>query len=157
MNGRPYTRADYLAIKSATRRACEDAGPLHEIAANTRCDPAQLSRYGNPERPEFIPLDIAMDLDALSGGDRVLRAWAELRGYELIRDERGVMVEDTLRHIGNVGRAAGNLHATMCEAAADGTVTPLEAKRIERASTDLDDANELLAADMRRIQAGDRQ
>lgn len=155
MTARPYTRADYLAIKSATRRACEDAGPLHEIAACTRADKSQLSRYGNPDQPEFIPLDIAMDLDALSGGDRILRAWAELRGYELIRDERGVMVEDTLRHIGNVGRAAGNLHATMCEAAADGKVTPLEAKRIERAATDLDDANESLSADMRRIRAGD--
>lgn len=53
-------------------------------------------------------------------------------------------------------RAAGNLHATMCEAAADGKLTSLEAKRIERASTDLDDANELLSADMRRIQAGER-
>ena len=97
-----------------------------------------------------------MDLDALSGGGRILRAWAELRGYELIRNDRGIKVEDTLRHIGNVGRASGNLHATMCEAAADGKVTPIEAKRIERAATDLDDANELLSADMRRIQAGDR-
>lgn len=156
MTGRPYTRADYLAIKSATRRACEDAGPLHEIATCTRADPSRLSRYGNPEEVEFIPLDVAMDLDALSGGDRILRAWAELRGYELVRDDRGVKVEDTLRHIGNVGRASGNLHATMCEAAADGKVTPIEAKRIERAATDLDDANEMLSADMRRIQAGER-
>lgn len=155
MTGRPYTRADYLAIKSATRRACEDAGPLHDIAANTRCDPAQLSRYGNPERPEFIPLDIAMDLDALSGGDRILRAWAELRGYDLVREERGIRVENTLRHIGNVGLAAGELHATMCEAASDGKITPLEAKRIERKSANLDDANDLLAADMRRLQAGE--
>lgn len=153
MNGRPFTRADYLAIKSATRRACEDAGPLHQIADSTRADPAALSRYGNADRPEFIPIDIAMDLDALSGGDRILRAWAELRGYELIRDEKGVAIEDTLRHVGEVGRAAGQLHSTMCEAVADGKVTPLEAARIERAASVLDDANENLSADMRRIQA----
>lgn len=151
--GRPFTRADYLAIKSATRRACEDAGPLHQIADSTRADPAALSRYGNPERPEFIPLDIAMDLDALSGGDRILKAWAELRGFDLVKNERGVAVECTFRHIANVGRAAGDLQGTMCEAVSDGKVTPLEAARIERAATNLDDATDLLAADMRRIQA----
>lgn len=153
MNGRPYTRADYLAIKSATRRGCEDAGPLHSIAENTRCDAARLSRYGNAESPEFIPLDVAMDLDALSGGDRILRAWAELRGYELVREEKGVAVENMFRHIGDVGKVSGELHSEMCSAIADGTVTPLEAARVERASSNLDDANERLAADMRRIRA----
>src|SRR4051812_37079712 len=99
MTARPYTRADYLAVKSATRRACDDAGPLNSIAVHTRCDAARLSRYGNADGPEFIPLDIAMDLDALSGGDRILRAWAELRGYDLVRDEKGVAVEDARHHV----------------------------------------------------------
>lgn len=154
MTGRPYTRADYLAIKSATRRACEDAGPLHEIAANTRADTAALSRYGNPERGEFIPLDIAMDLDALSGGDRMLRAWAELRGYELVRDEKGIATEDMTRHIGSVGMEAGELISEMCQAAADGKITPREAEAVERRAEDVIDNVRLLQADMRRVRAG---
>jgi hypothetical protein len=153
MTGRPYTRADYLAIKSATRRACEDAGPLHEIAANTRADTAQLSRYGNAERSEFIPLDIAMDLDALSGGDRILRAWAELRGYELMRDEKGVAIEDMTRHIGAVGVEAGELISEMCNAIADSRVTPREAEAIERRADDVIDNVTLLKGDMRRVRA----
>jgi hypothetical protein len=153
MTGRPYTRADYLAIKSATRRACEDAGPLHEIAANTRADKSQLSRYGNPDQAEFIPLDIAMDLDALSGGDRILRAWAELRGYDLVRDERGVRVEDMTRHIGAVGVEAGELISEMCNAAADGKITPREAEAVERRADDVIDNVTLLKADMRRVRA----
>jgi hypothetical protein len=153
MNGRPYSRADYLAIKSATRRACEDAGPLHEIAACTRSDPSQLSRYGNPEKSEFIPLDVAMDLDALSGGDRLLRAWAELRGYELLRDERGVKVEDMTRHIGAVGIESGELISEMCNAVADGKVTNREAEAIESRAEDVKDNITLLQADCRRIRA----
>ncbi|MGM4891235.1 phage regulatory CII family protein [Tardiphaga sp. 839_C3_N1_4] len=153
MTGRPYTRADYLAIKSATRRACEDAGPLHEIATNTRSDPAQLSRYGNPERNEFIPLDVAMDLDALSGGDRILRAWAELRGYDLVRDEKGVAVEDMTRHIGAVGVESGELISEMCNAIADAKITPREAEAIERRAEDVLDNVRLLQSDMRRVRA----
>lgn len=153
MNGRPYNRADYLGIKSATRRACEDAGPLHEIAACTRSDPSQLSRYGNPEKSEFIPLDVAMDLDALSGGDRILRAWAELRGFELVRDEKGVAVEEMARHIGAVGVETGELISEMCNAISDGNVTPREAEAVERRASDVEDNIALLRADCRRIRA----
>lgn len=155
MTGRPYTRADYLAIKSATRRACEDAGPLHEIAANTRCDPAQLSRYGNPERSEFIPLDIAMDLDALSGGDRILRIWAELRGYELVRDERGVRIEDARHHVSSVLKETGEAVSAIGDVITPKGATPIAAARAERELTDVIDAAERARADMRRIQVGE--
>lgn len=153
MTGRPYTRADYLAIKSATRRACDDAGPLHEIAACTRADKSQLSRYGNPDQPEFIPLDIAMDLDALSGGDRVLRAWAELRGYELIREEKGVAVENPVQHAGCIGKEAGEVLVAISEVMRK--PTPTNAAKAERELQDLKDVTDLAEADMRRIRAGD--
>lgn len=154
MTGRPYTRADYLALKSAFRRACEDAGPLSSIAEYTRVDPALLSRYGNPDRPEFPPVDVMMDVDALSGGDRCLRAWADLRGCELVREERGVQTEDITRHIGAVGIESGELISEMCNAAADGKVTPREAEAIERRAEDVKDNITLLQGDCRRIRAG---
>lgn len=138
---------------SVTRRACEDAGPLHGIATNTRADKSQLSRYGNPDQPEFIPLDVAMDLDALSGGDRILRAWADLRGFALVREERGTQTEDITRHIGAVGIESGELISEMCNAAADGKVTPREAEAIERRAEDVKDNISLLQADCRRIRA----
>lgn len=151
--GRPFRREDYLAIKSAVRRACEDAGPLHSIAVHTRVDPARLSMYGNPERQEFIPLDVAMDLDALSGGDRILRAWAEARGFDLMRDERGVAVEDMHRHVGAVGKETGELISEMCTAVADGKVSPVEASRIEAEAEQVIDNVRLLQGDMRRVRA----
>lgn len=157
MTARPYTRADYLAIKSAFRRACEDAGPLATIAEYTRVDPALLSRYGNPDRPEFPPVDVMMDIDALSGGDRCLRALAEIRGYELIREERGVKIEDMNRHIGAVGVETGELISEMCNAVADNKVTPREAEAIERRAEDVKNNITLLQNDCRRIRAGGEQ
>ncbi|MDB5620544.1 hypothetical protein [Tardiphaga sp.] len=153
MNGRPYTRADYLAIKSATRRSCEDAGPLHEIAANTRADTAALSRYGNAERPEFIPIDVAMDLDALSGGDRILRAWAEMRGYDLVREEKGIAVEDARHHVSAVLKETGEAIIAMGDVVGPKAPTPLAAARAERELDDVIDAAERARADMRRIRA----
>lgn len=152
MTARPYTRADYLAIKSAFRRACEDAGPLATIAEYTRVDPALLSRYGNPDRPEFPPVDVMMDVDALSGGDRCLRALAEIRGYELVREERGVAIENPIQHAGCVGKEAGEALVAISEVVRK--PTPLNAARAERELQDLKDVTDLAEADMRRIRAG---
>ena len=151
MMTRPFSRADYLAIKTATRRSCEDASPLHQIAEYTRCDQAQLSRYGNAERSEFIPLDIAMDLDTLSGGDRILRAWAKLRGYELIRDEKGIAVEDMRHHAASILKETGEAIQAMGDVV--GRSTPAAAAVCERELEDASDAIELAQADCRRIRA----
>lgn len=149
--GRPYTRAEYLAIKSAVRRACEDAGPLHSIAEHTRVDPPRLSAYGNPERPEFVPLDVAMDLDAYSGGDRILKAWAALRGYELMRNENGVAVEDTARQLGAVCKEVGEAINAIGDVAA--RPTPFSAARAEKEISQAKDVLDLAETNMRRIQA----
>lgn len=154
MNSRPYRKEDYLALKAATRRATEDAGRLADIAERTRIDASRISNAGNPNAAEFLPIDVAMDLDALAGDDRILRAWAEMRGYELHKIERGVAVESMSRHIGAVGKESGELISEMCEAVADGKVTPAEALRIEQAAEDVRDNVLRLQADCRRIRAG---
>ena len=152
---RPYNRADYLAIKTAFRRACEDCGiPLSEIATHTRVSAALLSAYGDGNRPEFPPVDIMLDVDAQSGGDRCLHAIAELRGYSLEREERGVRVEDMHRHVGAVGKESGELISEMCGAISDGKLSSNEAERIERLGHSLMDYVRLLNADMRRVRAG---
>lgn len=150
---RPFTRADYNAIKTATQFAIDDVGTLAQVAEHTRVGVTRLSEYANRDHPFFIPLDVAMDLDTLSGGARILKAYAAALGYDLVLNEKGVRVECTLRHIGEVGKASGNLHAAMCDAASDGKITPTEAERIERKATILDDATDLLRGDMRRIRA----
>ncbi|MGY3609904.1 MULTISPECIES: phage regulatory CII family protein [unclassified Bradyrhizobium] len=153
MNARPYRQQDYLALKAATRRATAEAGTLAEVAKHTRTHGSMLSKYGNPNEHEFAPIDVAMDLDALAGDDRILRAWAEMRGYDLVKDERGVAVESMAQHVGSVGRESGELISEMCTALADGKVTPNEALRIENAGEDLKDNVTRLQDDCRRIRA----
>lgn len=153
-DSRPYRNEDYLAIKAATRRATKEAGKLADVADRTRIDASRISKAGNPNEAEFLPIDVAMDLDALAGDDRILRAWAEMRGYDLHKIERGVAVENMARHIGAVGKESGELISEMCEAVADGKVTPAEALRIEEAAEDVRDNVTRLQADCRRIRAG---
>jgi hypothetical protein len=154
VNSRPYRNEDYLALKAATRRATKEAGTLADVAEHTRIDASRISKAGNPNEHEFLPIDVAMDLDALAGDDRILRAWAEMRGYDLHKIERGVAVENMSRHIGAVGKESGELISEMCEAVADGKVTPAEALRIEQAAEDVRDNVLRLQADCRRIRAG---
>lgn len=153
MNERPYRNSDYLALKAATRRATIEAGTLADVAKRTRIDATRISKAGNPNENEFLPLDVAMDLDALAGDDRILRAWAELRGYDLVKDEKGVAIEDMARHVGSVGKESGELISEMCSAVADGKVTPAEASRIENAAEDVKDNIVRLQDDCRRIRA----
>jgi hypothetical protein len=152
-SSRPYRNEDYLALKAATRRATKEAGTLADVAERTRLDASRISKCGNPNESEFLPIDVAMDLDALAGDDRILRAWAEMRGYDLLKAERNVAVEDMARHIGAVGKESGELISEMCEAVADGKVTPAEALRIEEAAEDVRDNVTRLQADCRRIRA----
>lgn len=154
MNDRPYRHADYLSLKAATRRATMEAGKLADLAKRTRIDPSRISKAGNPNEAEFLPIDVAMDLDALAGDDRILRAWAELRGFELVKDERNIAIENMARHIGAVGKESGELISEMCSAVADGRVSPAEASRIETAAEDVKDNVVRLQEDCRRIRAG---
>jgi hypothetical protein len=152
---RPFTRADYLALKAATRRACETAGPLASIAGHTRADATLLSRYGNPELDVFVPIDVALDIDALSGQDNLLRAWAELRGYDLItRDAPTLDQPDAMaRHLAPVAKELSDVIGELATAKVE---TPAAAARVEKEVAEAADALRDLAADCRRVRAGDR-
>lgn len=154
-SGRPYCRADYLALKAATRRCCEAAGSLADISQHTRVDPALLSRYGNSINDTFVPLDVALDLDALAGQDVLLRTWAELRGFDLVAREREPNVENKLAdHIPAVAKELGDVVVQLAETKID---TPAAALRIEAEIAQADHALENLARDCRAVRAGGGQ
>jgi hypothetical protein len=129
--GRPFTSADYLGLKAATRRACEQAG-LHKTAAHTRVDPALLSRYGNPEATCFAPIDVAMDLDALAGSHEILEAWADRCGFSLVpldaeaRADRGRLAD----HTPTLLKEFSDVVNELSQASARRTDTPAGAMRL---------------------------
>jgi hypothetical protein len=150
-DSRPYARADYLAIKAATRRACVEAGPLNEIAAQTRVDPAQLSRYGNVEERVFAPVDVAMDLDRLAGGNTILAAWAQVAGFELVPHELHARASRLFDHVAAIAR---DMSAVIAEIAEPKDDTPARAREVETAAAEAVDALDQLRTDCRRVIAG---
>jgi hypothetical protein len=154
MTGRPYTKADYLAIKTAFKLDCEDCGSLALVAEYTRVDKTLLSRYGNPNQPEFPPLDVVLDVGALSGGDRTLKEMARLRGYDLTKDERGVAIESPVQHAGTISKEVGEAIVALSDVIRK--PTPTNAAKAARELHDVREVVELATDDMHRIQAGDR-
>lgn len=131
------TDAQY-AFKAAVRRAVKIAGGPNAAAELVRADAARLSRYGNVDAPEFAPVDVCFELDRAAGDNVILRAWADLCGVDITPrniDER--VSHDLTVAAGQVARESGELISATIDAAADGKVTPNEAKAIDEAAADL--------------------
>lgn len=120
-----------IALKAAVRHAVRLAGGPVAASEFTRVDPARLSRYGNPSDPMFAPIDVAADLDLASGDDVILRAWANLRGYELTPREAETVLGDLRHSAGTLARETGALVSDAVDALADGALTPHEATRLD--------------------------
>lgn len=124
------------ALKAATRRATRMAGGSKAASKDLRVDQGRLSNYGNPESALYAPVDVAFDLDRLAGDHVVLRAWADLCGFDLTPrkvDER--ITADLVAAAGASALDAGELVSVVIEAASDGDLTNNEGRAIlERAS-----------------------
>ncbi len=134
---KPFTDAQF-AFKAAARRAVQMAGGPNAAALVTRADAARLSRYGNLDAPEFAPIDVAFDLDKAAGDHVMLRAWADLLGYDLTpRNADATAVADLTHAAGQVARESGELISAAIEAGADGNLTPNEARRLDEEAAEL--------------------
>lgn len=128
---RPYEFADYALLKSATHKAVKLAGPLAEVCRHTRLDAGTISRAGNMAESNFLPLDVAVDLDKLAGDDVILRAMARLRGYELVPIKKAHCAIDLVRDAGDAAKETGELVKAIADAARDGRYSPREAREID--------------------------
>lgn len=149
---RPFTRADRNAIKTAFRMACEDIGTLAQVADITRVNITRLSNYGNREHSDFPPIDIAMDVDAASGGHRILKAFAAALGCDVVaKDDPRVAVECPMQDAAAIMKEAGEAMSALAEVVK--RPCPNNAKQAERELIELGDVVELAEANARRIQA----
>jgi hypothetical protein len=135
--GQRFSDAQY-ALKAATRRAVTMAGGCTALANTTRVDAARLSRYGNIHEMSFAPIDVAQQLDEAAGDHVILRAWADLAGFDLVpREASKAICADVTRQAGEIAKDAGELVSTAIEAAADGSLTPNESIRIDNEAADV--------------------
>lgn len=134
---KPLSDAQY-AFKAAVRRAVKMAGGNSAAAEVVRAHGSQLSNYGNTDQPTFAPVDIAFELDRAAGDHVILRAWADLCGFDLVdRNAEANASADLTVAAGQVARESGELVSAAIEASADGIVTPREAASINEAASDL--------------------
>ncbi len=134
---KPLTDSQY-AFKAAVRRAVKMAGGPHAAADVVRVDAPRLSRYGNSDAPEFAPVDVCFELDRAAGDSVILRAWADLCGFELTpRNVDGKITDGLTAAAGQIARGSGELVSDVIEAGSSG-VTPAKARQIDEAASDLE-------------------
>lgn len=128
--GRYLPRSDYMAIKAATRDLMAECGGVTRCAQVTRSDAGNLSRYGNPQEGQFMPLDVAADLEAECGDPIVTRCLASLSHVGLVDRPRPVRPADHVRAIGDIAREVADVISAQSSAAADGVIDESEAAEV---------------------------
>jgi len=146
---RPHSSADYLALKTATKLAAELAGQsLGCVAKRTRLDAGTISRAGNPRENNFLPLDVALDLDTMTGDHTILRTYARLLGFDLVPLHSAAIVSGLSVKAGYAAREGGEMVAKILESAADGQVTPREAREVLKEADELELVTSAIKHDM---------
>ncbi len=124
--------SDFALLKSATRAAVRSAGPIAVLANETRLDGGTISRAGNLRETNYIPIDDAVRIDAMTGDCRIVRAMARLLGYRLVPINAQDNSQPSLVHdAGIMAREAGELVSDTIEVSADGNITPNEARIVD--------------------------
>lgn len=135
---KPLTDHQY-AFKAAVRRAVKMAGGCNSV--ETRVDAPRLSRYGSNSEPEFAPIDVCFELDVAAGDPVILRAWADLLGFDLVArdDAADQLARDVTAIAGEIAFEAGATVNTTLQALADGTHSLSDARQIDERAADLQD------------------
>lgn len=116
MNAEGLTHTDYL-IKDASRRAIQAAGGCRKLSDMTRLDATRFSRCGQSTTREFLPLDVAVQIDAMGGDecDIILREWARQRGYVLQPVHLAPSDMRALEHIPSILKSVADLATLLVE------------------------------------------
>lgn len=78
--------SDY-ALKAATRRLLERVGGCVQAAHVTRVGKSTLHRYGDPQAPDFMPIDIVLQLEVEAGEPLVSHELARIQGWDMVEKE----------------------------------------------------------------------
>lgn len=132
MKDRPTSDHDRRRLKAATERGIKRAGGGTLFAEQTRVEPQALSKYkAVQEETAFMPIDVAVDCDMVSGSPVILGAMAATLGYSITPIHQ-VRVKYTPELVGTLIRETGEVSAVILEAMADGRLTETERATIAR-------------------------
>lgn len=131
--------SDLSLLKAATRAAIRAAGPIATVSCDTRLDGGTLSRAGNVNETNFLPIDDAVRIDAMTGDCRIIRAMARLLGYRLVPVGTENGPSSLINDASEMARESGELVADALEADADGKITATEARLVDDQAADVED------------------
>jgi Phage regulatory protein CII (CP76) len=156
--GRPHGTRVYLQLKAAARGLVKKAGGQESAAAITRAGHQTLSRYGLPDDPSFMPVDVVADLEADVGAPEITRVLADLAGYLLVaKPPSGGRDPTWIARLSALAKESGEVISALGQALGDGAITPEEI-RDQNLRREVREASEVLAsidAALKRIEAED--
>lgn len=145
MENRLLLASDVSRLKAVTRRALNHAGTAVEFQHKTRVNNASLSRYGNPDQPEMMPIDIVFEVEREIGHPWVTETLAEMHGYELVASNaRRILPDDQaslIELMPKLAKEQSELMNRVVIALGDNHVSENECRAIEQ---ELDDVADLL-------------
>ncbi|QAY77902.1 phage regulatory CII family protein [Sphingosinicella sp. BN140058] len=121
--------------KAATKALIKAAGGQEEAEGFTGKSQSQLSKYGLPNTDVFITIDAVIALEAvthgMAGHPHVTRFLAQQAGGVFVRlPQASAGATDWHVHMGAVSKEVSDVIQGICEALADQSVTPAEARKI---------------------------
>ncbi|WP_414901134.1 phage regulatory CII family protein [Rhizobium cremeum] len=127
---RPSTEHDRARLKASTRAAIIAAGKAKQLAACSRVNEPQISRYVGGDYPDFMPLDVILDCELLAGQPVMTAALADMLGYRLVPIAGGDETSLTLDHVLDAVNAVGELLRAFRDGHSDGHLDEAERREI---------------------------
>lgn len=123
---------------------------LEDIAALTGVSKSQWHNYESLDAPDLIPVHVYLPLELELGRAPVTRALAAMNGLTVMTEKQTKQRAVAAELMGRVARETGEAVATLIEVAADGEITPNEAKKLDAEFADV----ERVAGEVRTFASG---
>jgi hypothetical protein len=133
---RTISETEVRSLKGATDGAYQLAGGISQILPFTRVSTSQLSKYasfGDDNRESLVPIDVAIEADRRAKSPSIVKAMAELLGYELVEivaHDASAQSPITEMDAHRVMSDAMDLSKAILDALTDKRIDALERKRI---------------------------
>jgi hypothetical protein len=120
------------ALKTACRAAVHVCGPAKQITAMSRISESRISICINRETEDFLPLDVALEVDRLAGAPLIVEAMARMLGYRLVPEEQPEREKGlTHRDLSSLSARFAEVQQTTHGALDDNHVDPGEGRDIQ--------------------------
>ncbi|KZL02291.1 MULTISPECIES: hypothetical protein [unclassified Pseudovibrio] len=127
--GRTLPKSDYVRLAAYAKELVKMTGGVDATSMVTRVSPSQLSRYGNPQNLEGMPIDVLADLEHEAGEPLLTRVLARMSGFALVKLPREASEPDWVGNMGQLSKEFADVVSRVGECLRDdGKVSASEVK-----------------------------